>query len=250
MIFKFLNRDCFCSFTVLSVEATRATASRSFSPGAATTSSLATTESVFPWITGGSHNWTFVALLLLRCDNIFHCRDGSDETKCSLLRKVLMSIIDSFVEPYFESFGLWSAQNEWRASLINQTYLIPKPPIFRTSSTYKADMPIQLQGTVDKTAVEFSVTIRKILHVDEVGKSMTVQFQSRRRWLERQLTFQNLKLSDDLNVDPALSQQSGATWFPWVDFYNIESNNKVSSFTYIWSSRSYFKLLVVHIGHL
>ena len=113
-------------------------------------------------------------------------------------------------------------------------YLIPKPPFFRTSSTYKADMPIQLKGTVDKTAVEFSVTIRKILHVDEVGKSMTVQFQSRRRWLDRQLTFQNLKLSDDLNVDPALSQQSGATWFPWVDFYNIESNNKVSSFTYIY----------------
>ena len=98
--------------SALSVEATQAIASQSFSLGAATTSSLAMTESVFPWITGGSHNWTLVALLLLRCDNIFHCRDGSDETKCSLLRKVLMSIIDSFVEPYFESFGLWSAQGE------------------------------------------------------------------------------------------------------------------------------------------
>ena len=88
-----LNQEYILACSVLSVGATPATASRSFSPGAATTSSLATTESVFPWITGGSHNWTFVALLLLRCDNIFHCRDGSDETKCSLLRKVLMSIM-------------------------------------------------------------------------------------------------------------------------------------------------------------
>ena len=107
-----LNHEYIPACSVLSVEATQATASQSFSPGAATTSSLATTESVFPWITGTFHNWTFVAFLLLRCDNIFHCRDGSDETKCSLLRKVLMSIIDSFVEPYFESFGLWSAQSE------------------------------------------------------------------------------------------------------------------------------------------
>ena len=89
-------------------------------------------------------------------------------------------------------------------------------------------MPIQLKGTTGKTSVEFSVIIRKILHVDEVGKSMTVQFESRRRWFDRQLTFQNLKLSEDLNVDPALSEQSGSTWFPWVDFYNIENRNKVS----------------------
>ena len=79
-----------------------------------------------------------------------------------------------------------------------------------------------------KTSVELSVIIRKILHVDEVGKSMTVLFESRRRWFDRQLTFQNLKLSEDLNVDPALSQQSGSTWFPWVDFCNIESLNKAS----------------------
>ena len=131
-------------------------------------------------------------------------------------------------------------------------------------------MPIQLKGTVGKTTVELSVTIRKILHLDEVGKSMTVQFQSRRRWLDRQLTFQNLKLSDDLNVDPALSPQSGATWFPWVDFYNIESNNKVTAFlrtpallvfvpnyenyrllnfTYIWQSE-HLKLIVNHIRTL
>ena len=131
-------------------------------------------------------------------------------------------------------------------------------------------MPIQLKGSVGKTTVEFSVTIRKILHLDEVGKSMTVQFQSRRRWLDRQLTFQNLKLSDDLNVDPALSPQSGATWFPWVDFYNIESNNKVTAFlrtpallvfvpnyenyrllnfTCIWQSE-YLKLIVNHIRTL
>ena len=136
MIFKFLNRDCFCSFTVLSVEATRATASRSFSLGAVTTSSLAMTESVSPWTTGCSlwdspsfvflngatsvspwttgacsairvfciHRansvspWTrgcsskFRRLLYFsfRCDNIFHCQDGSDETKCSLLRKVAL----------------------------------------------------------------------------------------------------------------------------------------------------------------
>ena len=103
------------------------------------------------------------------------------------------------------------------------------PNVFpRTSSTYKADMPIQLKGDARKTAVNLSVTIRKILHVDEVGKSMTVQFQSRRRWLDRQLTFQNLKLSEDLNIDPALSAESGETWFPWIDFYNIESNDKVS----------------------
>ena len=90
-------------------------------------------------------------------------------------------------------------------------------------------MPIQLKGAVGKTVVELSVTIRKILHVDEVGKSMTVKFETRRRWFDRQLTFQNLKLSEDINVDPALSAESGATWFPWVDFYNIESNNKVSA---------------------
>ena len=90
-------------------------------------------------------------------------------------------------------------------------------------------MPIQLKGTVGKTSVELSVTIRKILHVDEVGKSLTVKFESRRRWFDRQLTFQNLKLAEDLNVDPALSAGSGSTWFPWVDFYNIESNNKVGA---------------------
>ena len=90
-------------------------------------------------------------------------------------------------------------------------------------------MPIQLKGTVGKTSVELSVTIRKILHVDEVGKSLTVKFESRRRWFDRQLTFQNLKLAEDLNVDPALSAESGSTWFPWVDFYNIESNDKVSA---------------------
>ena len=73
------------------------------------------------------------------------------------------------------------------------------------------------------------MVIRKILHVNEVGKSMTVLFESQRRWFDRQLTFQNLKLSEDLNVDPALSQQSGSTWFPWVDFHNIESRNKVSA---------------------
>ena len=89
-------------------------------------------------------------------------------------------------------------------------------------------MPIQLKGTVGKTSVELSVTIRKILHVDEVGKSLTVKFESRRRWFDRQLTFQNLKLAEDLNVDPALSEKSGSTWFPWIDFYNVESNNKVS----------------------
>ena len=88
-------------------------------------------------------------------------------------------------------------------------------------------MPIQLKGTVGKTSVELSVTIRKILHVDEVGKSMTVKFESRRRWFDKQLTFQNLKLSEELNVDPALSAESGSTWFPWMDFYNIESKNKV-----------------------
>ena len=112
MIFKFLNRDCFCSFTVLSVEATRATASQSFSLGAVTTSSLAMTESVSPWTTGACRvirvfcihransvsPWTRgcsskIPRLLyfsFRCDNIFHCQDGSDETKCSLLRKVAL----------------------------------------------------------------------------------------------------------------------------------------------------------------
>ena len=97
-------------------------------------------------------------------------------------------------------------------------------------------MPIQLKGSVGKTVVELSVTIWKILHVDEVGKSMTVKFESRRRWFDRQLTFQNLKLAEDLNVDPALSAEFGSTWFPWVDFYNIESNDKVSALlTIIWN---------------
>ena len=74
--------------SVSSVEATPA--NPSFSLAVATTSLLVMTESAFPWTTGFyiSIFPYFLALKTFssRCDNIFHCQDGSDETKCSLLR--------------------------------------------------------------------------------------------------------------------------------------------------------------------
>ena len=48
----------------------------------------------------------------------------------------------------------------------------------------------------------------------QVGKSMTVLFQTQRRWFDRQLIFQNLKLQDVLNVDQALSQRFSCVVWP------------------------------------
>ena len=43
---------------------------------------------------------------------------------------------------------------------------------------------------------------------------MTVLFQTQRRWFDRQLIFQNLKLQDVLNVDQALSQRFSCVVWP------------------------------------
>jgi hypothetical protein len=74
---------------------------------------------------------------------------------------------------------------------------------------------------MEKLTVNMSVSIKNILRIDEVGKSITIQFQMIRNWFDGRLTFQNLKDLENLN---SLSPQHQAMlWFPWIELVNIES---------------------------
>ena len=86
---------------------------------------------------------------------------------------------------------------------------------------YDQDMVPVVEGTMEKLAVNMSINIKNILRIDEVGKSITIQFQLVRHWLDSRLVYQHLK--DDADLNNLSEADQAMLWFPWTEFVNIES---------------------------
>ena len=115
-----------------------------------------------------------------RCNQLQDCRDDSDELGCKILE-------------------------------LKYGYNKRVPPI---SQTGKDD------DFVTRVAVHVSMTLIKVVAINEEGNSMELQFQITLEWKENRATFQNLKKRTFLN---ALSEDdTKSLWLPLVVFTNTD----------------------------
>ena len=74
--------------------------------------------------------------------------------------------------------------------------------------------------------INITLTITKILMINEVDGAFTTKMWIERDWFDKRLTFQNLKSREYLNV---LSREEyKSIWWPYFVFHNIPNDNQVA----------------------
>ena len=120
-----------------------------------------------------------------RCDQQPNCRDKSDEKNCQLL-------------------------------VLEDNYNWKVPPITTVSNTNFTIVPVP---------VFTSITLMKIVSIEEVNHMITLQFGIVLQWREVRATFFNLKHKTSLN---ALSDsETAALWLPYAIFDNTDDKEAV-----------------------
>ena len=72
------------------------------------------------------------------------------------------------------------------------------------------------------------MTVVNILQIDVVGGFFRTRFVLERQWLDSQLSYQNLKSDDSLNlISP---KEAASIWFPSVNFLNMASSEDSTEF--------------------
>ena len=74
--------------------------------------------------------------------------------------------------------------------------------------------------------VNLSLTILDILHIDEMKEIFTAKISLRRDWMDRRLTYKNLK-KENSNKNDLSKEEAESIWYPSVFINNIENSEKV-----------------------
>ena len=74
--------------------------------------------------------------------------------------------------------------------------------------------------------VNFSLSILDILQVDEMKEIFTAKISIRREWMDRRLTYKNLK-KENSNKNDLSNEEADSIWYPSVFINNIEDSEKV-----------------------
>ena len=73
--------------------------------------------------------------------------------------------------------------------------------------------------------VNVSLRILDILRIDEMKKTFTVKISLTREWMDRRLTYKNLK-KESSNKNDLSKLEAESIWYPSLDINNIENNDK------------------------
>ena len=74
--------------------------------------------------------------------------------------------------------------------------------------------------------VNVSLRILDILRIDEMKKTFTVKISLTREWMDRRLTYKNLK-KENLNKNDLSKLEAESIWYPLLDINNIENIDKI-----------------------
>ena len=120
-----------------------------------------------------------------RCNQLPNCRDESDEDNCQLL-------------------------------ILKNNYNNKVPPITTVSET---------NFTIVPAPVYISVTLMKIVSIEEVSHMITLQFEIVLNWNEVRATYQNLKFETSLNA--LTDDEAHELWLPYAIFDNTDNKEAV-----------------------
>ena len=120
-----------------------------------------------------------------RCDQIPDCRDKSDERDCKLLET-------------------------------EEGYNRKVPPITSLGKTDKTIVPVK---------VNISISLLKIVGMEEVQHKIDLQFEITLEWKENRATYQNLKKKTSLNA--LTDEDISALWLPYVIYANTDMKEAV-----------------------
>ena len=74
--------------------------------------------------------------------------------------------------------------------------------------------------------VNVSLRILDILRIDEMKKTFTVKISLTREWMDRRLTYKNLK-KENSNKNDLSKLEAESIWYPLLDINNIENIDKI-----------------------
>ena len=120
-----------------------------------------------------------------RCDQLANCRDESDEDNCQLL-------------------------------MLKGNYNNKVPPITTVSPT---------NFTIVPAPVYVSISLMKIVSIEEVSHMITLQFEIVLNWNEVRATYQNLKFETSLNA--LTDAEAEELWLPYAIFDNTDDKEAV-----------------------
>ena len=120
-----------------------------------------------------------------RCDQLANCRDESDEDNCQLL-------------------------------MLKNNYNNKVPPITTVSPT---------NFTIVPAPVFVSISLMKIVSIEEVSHMITLQFEIVLNWNEVRATYQNLKFETSLNA--LTDVEAHKLWLPYAIFDNTDDKEAV-----------------------
>ena len=115
-----------------------------------------------------------------RCDQVTDCRDESDENGCKII-------------------------------IFKNNYNKNIPPIGKRQATGEGAIPVN---------VSISITLMKVVEIEEVDHSIHLQFQIRLQWKDNRMKYQNLKKKTSLNA--LTDEDIRAIWLPLIVYDNTD----------------------------
>ena len=119
-----------------------------------------------------------------RCDQLADCRDESDERDCHLL-------------------------------ILTEGYNNKIPPLRPVAG--------KSQKVIAPVPVRVSITLLKIVDIEEVKHSIDIQFAIDMEWYESRTTYNNLKKNSAMNV--LTSEDIGSLWLPILTYTNTDQKD-------------------------
>ena len=90
----------------------------------------------------------------------------------------------------------------------------------------KTITPIPEDGTDGDLCVNVSLSILDILQIDEMKETFTAKISLRREWMDRRLTYKNLK-RENSNKNDLSTKEAESIWYPSMSINNVENQEKV-----------------------
>ena len=120
-----------------------------------------------------------------RCDQLANCRDKSDERRCELVKS-------------------------------EEGYNRKVPPITSVSSTWRSEA----DDRVVPVPVNISITLMKVVEIEETDHSIHLQFQISLQWRENRVKYLNLKKDTSLNA--LTDGEIKELWLPLILYDNTD----------------------------
>ena len=90
----------------------------------------------------------------------------------------------------------------------------------------KTITPVPDDDTDGDLCVNVSLSILDILQIDEMKETFTAKISLRREWMDRRLTYKNLK-RENSNKNDLSTEEAESIWYPSVSINNVENKEKV-----------------------